>query len=562
MINSKSIFIAKRTTRRRFAQCTRRCIGLERLERRTVFASNLGADLESHLFACTANEMQPQAVTQTTSESQIRSDSELSIYQANTPNRLAEVASSTVSLENGDIITIEVPASSFDYLQLDGQYLLTYSYAQNYFSDTGDQALQENVFRSLAQPRLSNEWFSDARSAGVDPIEVGAVESGSLSSQLNTDTSENKRQVSGTVFLASLTATTDFDATIRVFENSQVDSGVGAGQFDFGARQLPSEIRIEPNLTSATVLPYPGPTITRTIIVNRQAEGLVLQEQPTKQFGPSKPDSSERLVSVSSSDGPNSTPASAPASSQTSVTRATRPTVTIRTIDISQMRRNDAARPWLRSTVIQNPARQHDFGFAKKTTIATANSTAPVPNQPNGASRPEKSARWSSRVSATRLQPVEFLLAPHELEAEKVAVLDGKPAIATDIAMTSYSDASPIDRLGDEVFIDWLNASGLGIQTASTHSEESRKPSTSAIHGSEAWLMAMATEMQRIAHYPPANANRDSWKSLVRSASESAAGQAFLATLSTIAVQQKEMNGFDSKSAWEFVTRPKLISRT
>lgn len=555
MINSKSSFIARRVTRRRFAQSTRRCIGLERLERRTVFASDLGADLESQLFACTANEMQPQAVVQPITESQAQSDLASSIYQASTPSILTEIASSTVSLVNGDLITIEVPTSSFDYLQLSGRYVLTYSYAQNYFSDTDDQALQANAFRSIAQSSAIDSWSANTRGS-VDNSLVAR----SRSSEQESAALENQVQASDrTAVLASLTATTDFDATIRVFENSQVDSGVGSGQFDFGARQLPSEIRIEPNLTNATVLPDPGPIITRTIVVNRQADGLVLEEQPTKQFGPAKPDSSELLVSVSSSNGPNTTPTSAPASSQTSVTKPTRPTVTIKTIDISQMRRNDAARPWLRSTVIQNPARQHDFGFAKKTTIATSNSTTPVPN---GASRPEKSARWNSRVSATRLQPVELLLAPHELEAEKVAVLDGKPAIATDVAMSSYSDASLIDRLGDEVFIDWLNASGLGIQTASTRSEEPSKSSTSAIHGSEAWLMAMATEMQRIAHYPPANANRDSWKSLVRSASESAAGQAFLATLSTIAVQHKEMNGFDSKSAWEFVTRPKLSSRT
>ncbi len=557
MINSKSSFTAKRTTRRRFAQSMRRCIGLERLERRSVFASDLGADLEPQLFACTANEIQPQAMVQPTSESQVRSDSESSIYQASTPNRPVDVTISPVSFVNGDLLTFEVPTSSFDYLQVNGQYELTYSYSQNYFSDTADQALQANELRLLARSGDIDSWSANARASG--DYSDGA----SRSSELESVALEKQIQDSdGTVGLVRLTATTDFDATIRVFDHSQVDSGVGSGRFDFGDGQLPSKIRIEPNLTSATVLPDPGPTITRTIIVNRQAEGLVLEVQPTKQFGPAKPDSSEPLVSVSSSNGPNSTPTSAPASGQTTVTKPFRPTVTIKTIDISQVRRNDVARPWLRSTVIQNPARQHDFGFAKKTTIVTSSSTTPVPSQPNGASRSEKSARWNSRVSATRLQPVEFLLAHRDLETEKVAVLEGKPTVATDVAMSSYSDASRIDRLENEVFTDWLNASELGIQTTSKRSEESSSPSTSAIHGSEAWLLAMATEMQRLAQYPPANANRDSWKSLVRSASESAAGQAFLATLSTIAVQQKEMNAFGSKSAWEYVNRPNLSSQT
>ena len=521
-----------------------------------MFASDLGADLESQLFACSAYEMQPHAAMQPTAESQFRSNSELSIYQGSPPNLSTEIASSRVSLVNGDLLTFEVPTSSFDALQVSGQYVLTYSFAQNYFSDAGDQAL--GTFRSLAQSSAIDSWSVDARGS-VD----NSLVTGSHSSELESASRENQLQaIDRTAVLASLTATADFDATIRVFENSQVDSGVGAGQFDFGARQLPSEIRIEPNLTSATVLPDPGPTITRTIIVNRQAEGLVLQEQPTKQFGPAKPDSSELLVSVSSSNGPNSTPTSAPASSQTSVTRPTRPSVTTKTIDISQVRRNDVARPWLRSTVVQNPARQHDYGFAKKTTIATSSSTTALPTQPASVSKSEKSAKWSSRASATRLQPVEFLLAPRDLETEKNVVLEGKPAIATDVAISSYSDANRIDRLESEVFMDWLDASGLGIQTAAKRSEQSSSTRTSAIHGSEGWLLAMATEIQRLAQYPPTNSNRDSWKSLVRSASESAAGQALLATLSTISVQQKEINAFGSKSAWEYVTRPKLSSRT
>ena len=105
--------------------------------------------------------------------------------------------------------------------------------------------------------------------------------------------------------------------------------------------------------------------------------------------------------------------------------------------------------------------------------------------------------------------------------------------------------------------MDWLSASGLGIQAGSLCAEESDSQSAPGKQGSEAWILAMTTEMQRLAQYPPANANRDTWKSLVRTASESAAGQAFLATLSTIAAQQKEISDFGSKSAWEYVTRPK-----
>lgn len=554
MINSKSSFIARRTTRRRFAHCIRRCIGLERLERRTVFASDFGANLESHLLACSVDEMQPEALVEpvSTPASQVRSES---VYQPSPRNSSFEIASSPISLENGDLLVIEVPSASFADMPIYDSYLFTYSYAQNYFSDTIGQELAAINFQALAQ--ASGAWFTNAKSA-VD----GFVGAGSLPLGTESETLENQLQPSDrTIVLASLTATTDFDATIRVFDNSQVDSLVGSRQSDFGIRQLPNEIRIEPNLTSATVLPDPGPTITRTIIVNRQSEGLVIEEQPTKQFGPLKPEPTERQVSDSSLNA-NSDLTSAPASSQTSVTKPSRPSVTIKTIDISQVRRQDTARPWLRSTVVQTPARQRDFGFEKKPTIVTASATTPPLSQPTSASKSEKSARWNSRVSATRLQPVEFLLASRDLETEKVAVLEEKPPIATDVAMSSYSDVSRIDCLENEFFLDWLSAIGLGIQAGSLSSEESSGQSPSARHGSEAWFLAMTTEMQRLAQYPPANANRDTWKSLVRSASESAAGQAILATLLTISMQQKEMTAFDSKSAWEYVTKAHQSSQT
>jgi hypothetical protein len=556
MINFKSSFSAKRSTRRRFVHSMRRCIGLERLERRTVFANDLGADLEAQLDACTAIEFQPQALLQPISESQVRSTSEASVYQQNVPNSLVEVSSSSVSIENGDFVIIEVPSSSFADMTIHDTYFLTYSYAQNYFSDIAGNATFVSNFQSQAQDNRIDSWSANSRALADD-----SVGSGSLFLEPVSNTTGNEVQMlDRTLVLASLSATTDFEATIRVYDNSQINPPMGAGQTDFGARQLPSEIRIEPNLTSATVLPDPGPTITRTIILNRQAEGLVLQEQPTKQIGPTKPEPMERLGSDGSI-SPNSAPTLAPASIQPSLAKTSRSTVAIKTIDISQVRRHDVARPWLHSSLIQNTARPRDFGFEKKPTIVTAGTATAPPAQPTIASKSEKSARWNSRVSATRLQPVEFLLAPSDLETEKVAVQQGKPLIATDIAMSGFAGAGRIDRLENDIFLAWLSANELGIQAGSLSSEESNSQSAPVRHGSEAWFLEATAEMQGLAQYPPANANRDTLKSLVRKASESLTGQAFLATLSTIAVQQKESSDFGSKSAWEYVTRPKQSSQ-
>ena len=550
MTNSKSSFLAKRSWRRRFVQSMRRCIGLERLEGRTVFASDFGVHLESQLFASTVTESQPIAMIQAISELQGRSESEpgLSIDETSESNRLFEVVSSPVSLISGDVIVIEVPKSAFKDLHVHGQYLLTYSYAQNYFSDAVNLSVLaiENDLRAQGQFDDFSNGFLESDVGGMRFFEAGSLSSGLVSS---THSSQLMSSESALV-LASLTATTDFDAMIRVFDNPRFDSSDRSGQPRLLSGQLANEIRIEPDMTRATVLPDPGPTITRTIIVIRQPEGLILREEPAKQ-----PELTELAVS-NSSVGPRTAPRLAQNSNPSSVTKTGRPNVTISTIDIFQVRRSEVARPWLRSTVIPNPARQLDFGFEKMSPSVASSSIALPPSQSAVESKQERNTKWDTRVSATRLQPVEFLLTTRDLKIEKTANAEKKPVIATDVAMSSYSADRGVDVVADEFFSDPISANGLRASVGPGCSVGSGNYGVSQESGSEAWLMAVVSEMQRLGQYPRVATNRESWKNLVRSASQSTAGQALLATVSTIASQQRELNAFGSKSAWEFVIRP------
>ena len=115
MRNSKnSTYWPKRNSRRHFCRLAHRSFGLECLENRTVFASDLYPVL-NEVDVCFASP-------------------EMEFRSKQSKNRTVEVANSQLSLLQGDIIQFEVPESILLQLTDRGSYQLQVFYSENYFS--------------------------------------------------------------------------------------------------------------------------------------------------------------------------------------------------------------------------------------------------------------------------------------------------------------------------------------------------------------------------------------------------------------------------------------------
>ena len=289
----------------------------------------------------------------------------------------------------------------------------------------------------------------------------------------------------------------------------------------------------------------PGPTIVRTIIVNRQPNGLVVTDDASNKDSPTLKKPTDQVIRFIPEQPSN------------------RPTITVKSIDISQARRHEVARPWLHSSIIQNPARPREFDFEAKPSSVPVRSTSRLPSLASDESKSERFAKWNSRVSNTQLQPVDFLLANSDFGFgfEKGIAMERKRILATDAAISSYPDTSCLDSarvLGIEPEIAG-NPLSFGAMLLGTRQSKSRDPEKDIIlrqNSDDESFVDLVSGRYWMGNHPGVATARETWKNMVRSASESPVGQALLATLSTIAVQQPDINAFGTKSAWELVTKP------
>ncbi len=495
-----SAFRAKRKVPMRHAQKMRRIIGLEFLERRTVFANDLIP------FLAVGN-----SLAAPTSEAQ-------AVELSSNRNSSVEIANSHLSLLQGDLLRIEVPEASLNNLPANDSYAFRLSFSQNYF-----EVVDYSQYA----------WASGNRSIADNSIDAGNFGATGSDTQLPNSLVQDQNQ---TWLLASLTARENFEGTLRIFDSVQGDAKSAMGD---AANRPPNEVRIEPSVEGATVMRDPGPTIVWTVVVNRQPNGLVFNEEITKKESPT-PDKSTGKT-IDSSPSPQSI----------------RPTIAVRTIDISQARRHEVARPWLQSSIIQNPASgRPEFVFEKKSAADSMRSQSPLPSSATSESKLDRNARWNTSVSNTQLKPVDFLLANSDFDIENGVALERKRILAMDAVISSYPVIARMHGFEAEIAGNPLSFGAMLFGMRQAKSRDSEKDRILRKNSDDESLVALVSQLRWVEKHPRVASTRESWKNMVRSASESTVGQALLATLSTMAVQQREINAFGTKTAWEFVTIP------
>ena len=519
--------VSSRASRKRFARMHSRSIGLECLERRSLMASDLAPFLQE-AGGCLASEAdQPSAVTSQSIPSVERS--------------VEEIANSPISLLEGDVIELEVPDFVLLNYTAQGSYALRVAYAQNYFSFATNAGSFDSLTldRSGARDMLDSP-LHNAMNASDARIASNAMDDNEAQlalSQSNANTADDYTML----LLASLTATQDFDGNVRMLDYADQKSVVNAsGDSD----RLPSEIRIEPKLTAPTALRDPGPTVIKTIVVNRIADGLAVSESTSSQ-------------PAQESKGQPETPAPNISTQDATPSRPSRSTINLKTIDISQSRRSDTNRSWIRSSAIPNSSHPKDFGFQAKPTSAASHARLNAPASPADIESNAKPQRKAGTQNAgTKLVPVEFLLSKNLNDLDRTYSMheqNGQHGMATDQAIREFMEESenpleldPLEQLRD-----------LGLLAASrVQSDDTAKTGTAVRidDSSNDWSNAAILYMQGV--QLGVASNQESWKRMLRTASESAAGQMVLASLSALVAQKGEANAFGSKSAWEFVNKP------
>ena len=153
------------------------------------------------------------------------------------------------------------------------------------------------------------------------------------------------------------------------------------------------------------------------------------------------------------------------------------------------------------------------------------------------------------------LQPVEFLLAESVVDLDGETAMDTERIRATDQAMSYFAE-----NAGTEILKDWGESSLIPVSLSPLNDTVSN-PLVLANNRMPDWgrnnetMLAQLRYLVLISIHSGVASNKESWKNVVRSATESGVGQAMLATLASLAVQHRDMNAFGTKSAWEFVTK-------
>jgi hypothetical protein len=167
----------------------------------------------------------------------------------------------------------------------------------------------------------------------------------------------------------------------------------------------------------------------------------------------------------------------------------------------------------------------------------------------------KKPTRRELHVPGTQLQPLEFLLAESVIDHDDVTAMDTDRIQAIDQAMSCFAENE-----GTEISKAW-GESKLEPASLSPLKGPLSKPLSLADTQLSTWdrdnktILAQLEDMVFISIYSGVASKKESWKNAVRSASESVAGQAMLASLTSLAVQHRDLNAFGTKSAWEFVTK-------
>ncbi|MCY2982728.1 MAG: hypothetical protein NTY15_03730 [Planctomycetota bacterium] len=518
MRSSKSA--AYQARRKTFCRLAQRRFGLECLEKRTVFASDL-SDFLNEAGVCFESAAEESRSTPTPSV-----------------NRTVEVANSQLSLLQGDALRFEVPASLLLQLTDRDSYQLQVFYSENYF------AYDSNMLQS----RPSEVIYGDI---GAGSLLANAAESHRqvLADRQNDQNVTDKPASDfdyatgeySAILLGSLTASSDFDGYVRVFDLVQEP---GLGSTNASITELPNEVRIVPRVTVPTAMRDPGATLVKTIVVNRATNGIFVATE------------NSRIESVANdgigdADATDSRTTDAPPATSDEQ-KQSRSVVTLKTIDISLARRNEVSRPWLRSSSIPNPVRQRESDL-----IETASRAMTIVSTPPTKSDAEsnKPTRRELRVPGTKLQPVEFILAESIIDLDGVRPRDRDRIRATDQAISDYTENE-----WTESSQAW-GQSGLMQMSLIELNDPVSKPLFLADNRISAWdrsnktMLAQLEDWYFLSIHSGFASNKESWKNAVRSASESVVGQAMLASLTSLAVPHRDMNAFGTKTAWDFVTK-------
>ncbi len=534
----------KRNARKHFRKMVQRSFGLECLEKRTVFANDLSPMLDE-VATCFASLVEESRA-------------------APNQNRTVEVSNSPLTLTQGDVIRFEVPETILLQLTSLGTYEFQVYYSENYFSYdslipfASGNAANDRTIQSIAdQPQFrhleSDQFKADKQVLGQrvlgEQVLGGSgndVLQGDSSSveRSGLDTHSDGRNLAGqysTIVLASLTASQDFDGTIRLFDFNS-DSFLHSSSSAIAG--LPNEVRIEPRITVPTAMRDPGATLVKTIIVNRAATGLLVSEEngsieATSNDMPATAELPETTSTVSPKE-------------DSSEQKPSRSVVTLKTIDISMVRRNEPARAWMRSSTIANPAIQRE-SESKQTAsdaaviaLATSGKLAAESSKPN---------RRELRVPGTHLQPVEFLLAKSACDEDSADQMNAERILATDRAISDYSDSDPAENAKKWEAMRLFPATSMQSERSASNWLLAEREGVLDQHAiADSWIEPRANP-----YLNPIPGSivltRESWTNALRNASESAAGQAMLASLTTLAVQHRDINVFGTKTAWEFVTK-------
>ena len=512
-----AVYHARRKT---LHQRMQRSFGLEYLEKRTVFASDLSSFLNEAGFRFAAPIEE--------------------IKSAQTPsfNRTVEVANEQLSLIQGDILEFEVPASLLLQLEYRDSYQLRVFYSENYFSygsDTIASSRSEFIYSDIGSGNLlANAASSQQHALSDRQIDHDVHGMPASDNPSSTD-------AFSTILLASLTASSDFNGYVRILDSVQEPDQSATNAAIAG---LPNEVRIEPRVTVPTALQDPGATLVKTIVVNRSATGVSVSTEDSRSESIANDDT--ELTDATDAKTTNAS------TSDSDEQKQGRSVVTLKTIDISLARRHETSRPWLRSSNIPNPTRQRESDFTDTTSkvMAIVSTSSTTSNAESALPR-----RREMRVPGTMLQPVEFLLAESVVDLDGETAMDTERIRATDQAMSYFAE-----NAGTEILKDWGESSLIPVSLSPLNDAVSN-PLVLANNRMPDWgrnnetMLAQLRYLVLISIHSGVASNKESWKNVVRSATESGVGQAMLATLASLAVQHRDMNAFGTKSAWEFVTK-------
>ena len=469
-----------------------RCLGLEWLERRRLFANDLfSAMVDSH-FASETEQIAPLS----------DSKPDTSQIHLQLPERLLgeAIGSSQLEVMDGDQVQITVPRQdlrvSFDE---NGTAQFRISYPSSFLTLTGPMERSQTLeLRGIAQ------WV------------LIANEDGSL-------------------VLASFDTRKDFKGKVTLYDSGVLQPGVEVTTSDL-ADSLPSEVRIEPVAQTNAATPVYSQMIELDFVLQRQPNGNVLAQLSvvpsdssvkTNLVLPSEPAGLNSLEGFEGLELVDDRKADLPDETAENPTKRGR---NVATIDISIGRRSDPSRPG--SPRITRRCAEETVGFGFELPESNGDIVPLAVPKDADPARLDRTPRWDVRVASTQLQRVDFLLSGNgsppnaQASAEKI----------TDELFSEFTSPIPIDH--------FIHAGKFNM--TKPHASDSAK-----LHFSRDRLIDdIAEELEWAKRFPWSAL----WNEAVEAASGSPAAQVMLFGLTTYMVHQRDLDTPDGKLAWEYVT--------